>query len=207
MRHLVLVRHGETPWNAEGRFQGQTDIALNEAGRAQARGLRTRLEADPAHRALFDPARCAVVSSDLARAVETADIAFGVPGRAILREPRLREMRYGVFEGLTRAEILRDHGPTWQRWIASHDEHGLHYALEGGESRADVRARAREALVSWMDREPHEYVVVLTHGGVLRQLLGVCEGGGPSRDVFLGNVCVHGVAVPRPGQWAYRGAL
>jgi phosphoserine phosphatase len=84
-RTLVLVRHGETAWNREGRFQGHTDIALSDIGRAQARALRTRLEA--AHAYLFDDAQTAILTSDLRRAHETAEIAFSAPGRTLHVRP------------------------------------------------------------------------------------------------------------------------
>src|SRR6185295_15568243 len=102
-RTLLLVRHGETAWNREGRFQGHTDVPLSDLGRSQARALRARLEAG-AHAHLFDDEHTAIVSSDLRRAHETAEIAFGRPGRTLHVRRELREFCYGVFEGFTRTE-------------------------------------------------------------------------------------------------------
>jgi len=184
-RTLVLVRHGETLWNREGRFQGQTDVPLSDEGRRQARALRERLAA---HEHLFDPSRAAVVASDLARAWETAEIAFAVPGRAVHRDPRLREFHYGIFEGLTRAEIEARHADAFAEW-----RKGLpHYRLQGGESSHDVLVRARAAVHATLARETHPFVVAVVHGGVMRQLVRACiPDGVRPEDVGYENVSAH----------------
>ena len=89
---FCLVRHGETAWNAEGRLQGQIDIPLNAAGRAQAEATAARLAA---HR--FD----ALYSSDLSRALETAAPAATLLGLQTRPTPSLRERQFGGFQGLT----------------------------------------------------------------------------------------------------------
>src|SRR5262245_40591699 len=114
-RTLVLVRHGETVWNREGRFQGQTDMELREVGRGQASGVGTRVEGvqaralrarlEASHPHLFDEVHTAIMTSDLRRARETAEIAFGFAGRTLHVRRELREFCYGVFEGKTRREI------------------------------------------------------------------------------------------------------
>ena len=100
----MIVRHGQTSYNLEGRYQGHCDIPLSDAGRAEARVLRARLSALEGYD-LFAAERTAVVTSNLRRASETAEIAFGVPNRTLHVEPDLREISFGVFEGLTRDEI------------------------------------------------------------------------------------------------------
>src|ERR1700735_3011372 len=111
MRRIVFVaRHGETDWNAAGRWQGHTDVPLNDNGRAQARALAERLRG----------ARLAgVVASDLSRAHETARIVAGELGVSLAYvERELRERGFGVFEGLTRAECETHHAEAWRAWLA-----------------------------------------------------------------------------------------
>ena len=93
---FYFVRHGETEWNAEGRFCGRTDVPLSEAGRRQARLLGLRVK----------PLRViALYSSPLRRALETARIIGEVTGRESVVDPRLAELNYGAWEGLTLEEI------------------------------------------------------------------------------------------------------
>jgi broad specificity phosphatase PhoE len=171
-RTVILVRHGETDWNKAGRFQGQSDIPLNDFGRAQARDLRVRLKATPSLAPLFEDARTAVVTSDLARAHETASIAFGVAGRTLHVDPALREFCYGIFEGLTGDEIEFRYPGKMAMWRSSH----RHFAIDGGESRAAVHERVHAAVTFALERLAHENLVVIAHGGVIRQLLYTCFG-------------------------------
>jgi broad specificity phosphatase PhoE len=167
-RTLILVRHAETPYNREGRFQGQTDVPLSDRGRDEARALRDRLAA---HTFLFDPRRTLVASSDLSRARETAEIAFGVDGRAVVEDTRLRELAYGVFEGLTPEEIDEHFPGRMAAWHHGDDQ----VAIEGGESRGQGRARGLDAVQALSSRaEGQEVIVVVTHGGLMRQLIRAC---------------------------------
>src|SRR6476646_703601 len=95
MATLLLVRHGETDWNASGRLQGHTDRPLNDYGRRQAAELAARLEADEVG---------AIYASDLSRAKETAEILGARLGLPVLRDPDLRERNWGSWEGLTPSE-------------------------------------------------------------------------------------------------------
>jgi broad specificity phosphatase PhoE len=202
MRTLLLVRHGETAWNREGRFQGHTDIPLSDAGRAQARALRARLEAG-AHAHLFDDAHTAVVTSDLRRAHQTAEIAFGGPGRTLHVRRELREFCYGVFEGLTRLEIDERFPGAMARWLGGDRS----VAVEGGESRAAVHARVHGAVAAFLASVPQPSVVVVAHGGVLRQLLSACfEERDELRNLSFGNTAAHVVRVAPPA-WTYGGTL
>jgi broad specificity phosphatase PhoE len=108
-RFLYLARHGETDWNVAGRWQGHTDIPLNETGRAQARALVPVLRAVGVG---------AAVSSDLSRASETAGIAAAGLGVAVAySDAGLRERSFGVFEGLTREECAARHPEAWRAWL------------------------------------------------------------------------------------------
>jgi len=201
-RTLVLVRHGETAWNREGRFQGHHDIPLSELGRTQARGLRARLESST-HTHLFDDAHTAVVTSDLRRAHETAEIAFGGAGRTLHVRRELREFCYGVFEGLTRREIDERFPGAMAAWLGGDPA----FAIDGGESRAAVQARTHAAVSAFLTEVPQRHVVVVCHGGVMRQLLSICLGErGEPWNLSFANTATHVVHV-EPLPWVYAGAL
>jgi len=161
MRSLVLARHGQTSWNALGKLQGHTDIALDDTGRHQARTLASTLA----------PAGIRVVwTSDLGRARETGEIIAAALGLAPPRtEPELRERKFGVFEGLTRDECASQHPEHWAAWLAQTT------APPGGEPREEAVVRLGRALERIAAREEGPALVV-THGGVMRlwlmQLLG-----------------------------------
>jgi len=196
-RTLLLVRHGETAWNREGRFQGHADIPLSDVGRSQARALRA------AHTHLFDDAHTAVLTSDLRRAHQTAEIAFGFEGRTLHVRRELREFCYGVFEGLTRREIDERFPGAMGRWLTGDRT----FAVDGGESRAAVHDRARAAILGFLETVPHDVVVVVAHGGVMRQLLSGCFADrGEPRSLSFGNTAAHLVKV-ESSAWSYAGPL
>ena len=152
MQRLTLIRHALTDWNVSGQFQGQSDVALSEEGRKQARRLArhvTGLEAD-----------ARVYASPLSRARETAEIAF--PQRTIELDARLSELDFGAFEGATQQENERRDEWTW--WIADPYER----PAPGGESYRQLRERA----VAWMaSLEGAEHVVAVSHSGTIQMLL------------------------------------
>src|SRR5262245_53669131 len=111
MTNILLIRHGETAWNAVRRLQGHIDIALNEEGERQA---------DALARALADEPLAAIVSSDLARAVETARAVSAHHPHAVQQDPLLRERAYGVFEGMLYADIERLYPVEFAAWQARH---------------------------------------------------------------------------------------
>jgi broad specificity phosphatase PhoE len=138
---LLLVRHGETDWNAEGRLQGHTDRPLNEYGRRQAQRLADELAGEELE---------AIYSSDLARARETAEIVGERLGLPVVLDPDLREKNWGTWEGLTPVE--RD-------------------TVElVGESTEEHAARTLGALRRIAERHPDGRVLVVTHGGSLRRV-------------------------------------
>ena len=111
MMRVLLVPHGQTPWNEAGRFQGHTDVGMNPRGFEQARRLAESLR---------DEKIAAIVSSDLKRATETATPVSQLFGLPLRTDARLRELRFGAWEGLTGAEIalaIRPAGSagTWAR--------------------------------------------------------------------------------------------
>ena len=157
MTQLILVRHGETLWNREKRMQGQTDTVLSETGRQQAAALGRRLSST---------AFAALYSSDLVRAWHTARAIADQTGREIVADSRLRERRFGIFEGLTHDEI----GERYPHELACFQSRDPDYIVPGGESAQAFHARCLPCLREIAERHRGEEVVVVTHGLVLDAL-------------------------------------
>lgn len=172
---LILVRHGETAYNAENRLQGQLDIPLNARGREQARAVGGTL------RSLIGPeidrleAADAFIASPLERARETMEIArdaMGLPPRRYALDPALKELSFGAWEGLTWPEI------------AARDPEGVRirktdkwtFVPPGGESYAMLAGRLRP----WLDGLSGDGFIV-SHGGVARALMTLIAGARPAR--------------------------
>jgi broad specificity phosphatase PhoE len=151
MTTLLLVRHGETDWNAEGRLQGHTDRPLNADGREQAKKLADRLEGDGI---------AAVYASDLSRARETAEIVGERLGLIVVIDPDLREKNWGTWEGLT--------GPERDR---------VEFV---GESTQEHSERMLRAVRRIAERHPGDRVLVVTHGGSVRRLQTAVYGMAPA---------------------------
>jgi probable phosphoglycerate mutase len=151
---LIMVRHGETAWNAQGRIQGHIDIALNELGEAQAEAVGKRLACEH-----FD----AVYASDLQRAYRTATPAVRQAGGTIVKDRRLRERHLGVLQGLTGGEASAAHPAAWQVFKSRNAE----LPLEGGESVSEFSRRVVAFLSDMADRHEGKSILAVTHGGVL----------------------------------------
>ena len=155
-RRLLLVRHGRTAWNAEGRAQGHADVSLDDTGRREAEAMADVLaERGPA----------LLVSSDLARARETAAFLEKATGLTALEDARLREYDLGERTGLTREEFGARLGDDVEGWS---DPHG-HVVVPGAETHEDVAARIVPALREVLDSlGPSETALVVLHGAALR---------------------------------------
>ena len=177
---LVLVRHGETSWNAEGRIQGHMDIALNQLGIAQAEAVGKRLAGEK-----FD----AIYSSDLIRAYHTARPAVPDPDRTIVRDQRLRERHLGVLQGLTGEEAMAGHPDAWKVFKSRNPE----LALEGGESLGGFSRRVVGFVEDILGKHAGGRILLVTHGGVLdavyRHALGMPLS--MSRDFPIYNASVN----------------
>jgi 2,3-bisphosphoglycerate-dependent phosphoglycerate mutase len=158
---LLLVRHGETDWNRDGRWQGHSDTQLNDAGREQARRVAGELgDVD------------VIYSSDLARARETAKIIAAQLGDIEVNvDNRLRERSFGAWEGRTGPEIEADFAEQHARWRAG-DGAGADDA-EAFEAFGD---RVRDFLEDVLARHPGETVLVVAHGGPIRVIHAVASG-------------------------------
>ncbi|MBX6350474.1 MAG: alpha-ribazole phosphatase [Clostridia bacterium] len=158
---LYLVRHGETAWNREGRYQGHMDVPLAPEGLREAERLAQRLSSVP-----FD----AIFSSDLSRCLATAEAIAALQKDArrdgVAVDRRLREMAYGRWEGLTLAEV-RERYPDE---LAAYQRDAVGTRLEGGESFADVMARVRKFIGERIELRSGRLLVV-THGGTLKAVL------------------------------------
>ena len=155
MGTLLIVRHGETIWNAEGRIQGHTDIGLSVRGAEQARLLGARLASIP-----IDVAYC----SDMKRTSETTELALGERDVVINRTPRLREYDKGSYEGMTLLEIKAQFSDDYPRYL----EKNLDYAPEGGETTRGVSSRMADIFGEIKAKHLNETVLVVGHGGSLR---------------------------------------
>ncbi|MHB8641805.1 MAG: histidine phosphatase family protein [Gaiellaceae bacterium] len=153
MTEFLLVRHGETDWNRERRFQGHADEPLNELGREQARDLAHELA-----RERID----AIYSSDLARARETAEIVAERVGVPVVTDPALREIDVGEWQGLTWPEIEQRFPEGTRNW------HERGWGWEQGESYEDLDARVVTRLREIAAAHPDERICVVGHGGTIR---------------------------------------
>ena len=167
---VLLIRHGETVWNALGRQQGQLDTDLNEVGIVQAERLAQALAGRNVH---------ALVSSDLGRASQTARIIARALDLEITFDARLRERHLGVLQGLTIAAFRQEHPETYRRFRSG----DLAWAMPGGESLRQLDERVIDCLGDLAARHEGQILALVTHGGVL--------------DRLFRHVCGLGSEVPR----------
>ncbi len=159
MTRVLLIRHGETTWNRDGRWQGHADIELSEHGRVQAARLAASL-------GKLEPSLGVIYSSDLRRARDTArELALAI-GANVVVDPAWREIAVGSWTGLRRDEIKVRFEAEWRRIAAGED-----LARGGGETFAAFSSRVIAALDALRDRHPDQLVAVVTHGGVISAAL------------------------------------
>lgn len=154
MTEMILVRHGETDWNRELRFQGHVDVALNEIGMEQARRLARRLAGETTHH---------LYVSDLLRAQQTADPVARALGLASVADAALREQCFGHVDGMRVDDIKAQHPQAWEGWLRFHED----FCMPGGESTRQFHARVMDAVARMVAAHPEQTLVVVTHGGVL----------------------------------------
>jgi len=152
---LILVRHGESQWNAEGRVQGHSDSPLTARGRAEARKVAERLSNTDIE---------AVYSSDVGRALESAELIAAPHGLTVSVRQALRERCYGVLEGKTVEEAAGDDTGWLQTWRADR----LRLAPPEGETQPELSQRVIAALREIAAAHPGQTVVVVTHGGPIK---------------------------------------
>jgi len=159
MTDLILIRHGETDWNRELRFQGQVDVPLNAVGHEQARRLGQRLSLEAVD---------LLVCSDLIRTQQTA-LPISQQSRQLLLQgspvlnPALREQNFGVVDGMRVGDIQTQHPDAWAQWTRFDADS----AFAGGESARQFHSRVLAAVRALALAHAHKTLVVVTHGGVL----------------------------------------
>ncbi|XVF17729.1 hypothetical protein REPUB_Repub10bG0148700 [Reevesia pubescens] len=157
---IVVVRHGETEWNADGRIQGHLDVELNEAGRQQAASVADRLSKEPKISAVY--------SSDLKRALVTAEtIAARCGGLGVITDQDLRERNLGDLQGLVYREAAKLSSKSFKAFSSHRTDQDI---PGGGESLDQLYNRSTSALQRIGRKHKGERVVVVSHGGVIRSL-------------------------------------
>lgn len=182
---IYLVRHGETEWNALMKFQGQTDVPLSDRGRQQAGLLGERLAGEKFQ---------GFYASDLTRAYETAAIISRHHGLNIETIPELRELNFGAWEGLTNKEIKESFADEVKRWW----ENPLSTRIPGGETLGEMVERSVVAVKKIVERHNGENVVVVSHGGAIRSIVGSVLGMDLNKywRLRLDNACLNIIDFP-----------
>jgi broad specificity phosphatase PhoE len=149
---LIFIRHGVTSWNQQKKYCGALDVPLSPQGRRQARRLQAKFKNGNISR---------VYSSDRKRAMQTAKIAF----KNVKIEPftKLREIHFGLFEGLTHAEILKKYNNLYRQWLKD----PFSISPPGGEDMKKFKQRILGAFKHILKNNPNANVAVVCHGGVI----------------------------------------
>jgi len=155
---LILVRHGSTIWNAEGKYQGTIDVPLSDKGRREAQMVAERLRNEDIK---------AVYSSELIRARETAEIIASPHNLPVKVIPELGEINFGDWEGLTAREIKDKYGEdAYRTWL----EDPVNANISGGDHITEFAERVVQGFNKVIEAHPEDTVVVATHGGALMVL-------------------------------------
>jgi 2,3-bisphosphoglycerate-dependent phosphoglycerate mutase len=155
---MVVIRHGETLWNLDGRYQGHADSPLTEKGIAQAEAVGKRMKQYP-----FD----VLYSSDLPRAYRTAQCIATNTQQKIVIDTRLRERNLGIFQGMCREEFVQQHPEIYAQYQANL----LDYVIPQGESIRQCYQRSMEYFETLAQHHAGATIVLVTHGGILANLL------------------------------------
>jgi len=178
---LVIVRHGETEWNVQNKATGQLDSPLTPKGIRQAHAIADRLL-----RFSFTT----VYSSDLGRAVQTANIIAEVCGKKVIFDPQLREWNMGIFEGLTVSEMHKK----FPQYRQDYERIGFEYVIPEGESLRQCRDRGCRVLNAIAERHLDETVMAIAHGCLLmvffEMVLGLPPGNSWRFKLYNANLCI-----------------
>ncbi|WP_342118766.1 histidine phosphatase family protein [Pseudoduganella sp. OTU4001] len=185
MTKILLIRHGETTWNAVRRLQGHTDIPLSPTGERQAEALA---------RALADEPLDAIISSDLGRALQTAQaVAVLHPQLPLHTDPGLRERGYGAFEGLLYTEIAERYPIEFAEWQARDVDAVMPAGERVAESFRQFYQRCQDGIARWAVQYPQQSILIVAHGGVLECAYRAARGlsiDGP-RDFQVKNASIN----------------
>jgi alpha-ribazole phosphatase len=158
MAKLYLIRHGETDYNNALRFQGQTDIPLNQKGIEQAEKAADFFRDIPLQ---------AIYTSTLIRAKTTAEIIAGVKGMDVQETDALREMSFGIWENMNTKDIQKKYAKEWKDFFSS----PARITIPQGENMLDVQKRAYPTVQEILDKYPEGDVAFVAHGGIIRVLI------------------------------------
>lgn len=181
---ILLIRHGETDWNAARRLQGHTDIALNNEGVRQADALARALALTPL---------AAVIASDLLRARQTAQAVADQHRLQVGLDSRLRERCYGGFEGLHYAQIAKVYPEHYAAWQARDVDALMPPGERTAESFRQFFVRSTQAIAHWAEQYPDRTIAIVAHGGVLECACRAARGlplGSP-RDFEIKNASIN----------------
>jgi broad specificity phosphatase PhoE len=159
MTTIILVRHGQTAWNREERFRGQSDIPLNPVGVEQAGAAAERIASH------WHPA--AVYASPLQRTVKTAEIIAAPLGLSVIHHPDLLDIHYGSFAGLTGEEAQARWPEIYEGWLEAPGS----VTFPGGESLTDLRTRTERFMREISAGHPNEIIVAVGHTVANRMIL------------------------------------
>jgi 2,3-bisphosphoglycerate-dependent phosphoglycerate mutase len=180
---ILLIRHGETAWNAKRRLQGHLDIPLNEEGERQAAAL---------GRALRDESLDAVFSSDLQRARQTAQAIADPRGLPVHLDRGLRERCYGAFEGMLYGEISQRYPEAYAAWQARDIDARFPEGVHVAETLREFSQRVVSTITRIITENKYRRVAMVAHGGVLECAYRAAQGLGFSRardfDIFNASV-------------------
>ncbi|MGE5651552.1 MAG: histidine phosphatase family protein [Bacillota bacterium] len=184
MTEVLLIRHGETAWNAVKRLQGHLDIPLNATGERQAAAL---------GRALLDEPLDAVFSSDLQRAYQTAQAVAGPRGMQVLVDRGLRERCYGAFEGMMYADISQRYPQAYAAWQARDIDARMPQGEHEAETLREFSQRVIQTITRIVEQRRYRKVALVTHGGVLECAYRAAQGVGFAhpRDFDIFNASVN----------------
>lgn len=160
-KNIYVIRHGETDWNKNKRFQGATDIKLNDTGKEQAIKLRPVLQQLQIE---------TVYSSPLLRAFETAELATIDLKISIQKDDRLREISLGIADGLTQDEIVQKYGEDSLFKWRSYEERLLDFHFERGESKRQMMIRARQVFLDIAQNSNRSSIAIFSHGVLMRAM-------------------------------------
>ena len=152
--HFLFLRHGQTDWNLQGRFQGHTDVPLNETGIAQAHDAADKLSSCKIDR---------IVCSPLIRALKTAAVIAERISLPVHIDKRISERDYGSFDGLIAADVKRQHG------LALHEPANSIFPPDV-EPWPNMLSRTHSAFRDWLGNRPDEVLLFVAHNGVFRAL-------------------------------------
>ena len=184
MTEILLIRHGETTWNASRRLQGHIDIPLSSVGERQAAAL---------GRGLIRETLDAVFSSDLQRARQTAEAIAAPRGIPVQIDPGLRERCYGAFEGMLHAEVAKQYPAAYAAWQGRDIDARFPAGERIAETLREFSRRSVEAITRAVRGKKYRKVALVTHGGVLECAYRAAQGQGYEhvRDFEIFNAGVN----------------